>query len=92
MDAPDEDRADADAAAKLVRNEQRKLTATYLNVVAGSFFTAGVAAPIAAAVFGIAGSGAPIGTLTVVVGTTIFVASSVTIHFVARTLLRSLEP
>lgn len=74
-----------------VRQERTKLTASYLNTIAGSLFTAGVAAPIAAAVFGFAGAGARIDALTLVLGSAIFLACSVILHIAARALLERLS-
>jgi hypothetical protein len=76
----------------LVRNEQAKLTANYLNAAAGSFFAAGVVAPLAAAVFGLTGAGSPVGTLTLAMGAMIFFVVSVALHFAARYVLRGLKP
>jgi len=56
----------------LVGNERRKPTATHLNTMAGGLFTAGVAAPIGAAVFGFTGAGSPVGALTLFGGGTTF--------------------
>ncbi len=75
-----------------VRQERTKLTASYLNTIAGSLFTAGVAAPIAAAVFVFTGAGARIDALTLVLGSAIFLACSVILHFAARALLKRLSP
>lgn len=81
-----------EAEAKLVRNEQAKLTASYLNTVASAFFGAGVVAPLAAAVFGLTGSGKPVSTLTLAIGILIFFLGSVAIHFAARMILKGLKP
>ena len=56
----------------LIHNERTKLTANYLNTAATGFFGAGVVAPLAAAVFGLAGPGSLISTLTLVLGILIF--------------------
>lgn len=40
----------------LIPNERTKLTAAYLNTAANGLFTAGVVAPLVAAVFGISES------------------------------------
>jgi len=75
----------------LVGNERRKLTAAYLNTMAGGLFTAGVAVPIAAAVFGFTGAGVPVGALTLLGGTTMFLAVSVGLHLAARSALKGLQ-
>ena len=74
-----------------IPNEQRKLTAAYLNTAAGGLFTAGVVAPLVAAVFGISGpSGGP-SALTLVIGVAIFLGASGAVHWVARTILRGMQ-
>jgi hypothetical protein len=75
----------------LVYNERAKLTANYLNGAAGSFFAAGVVAPLAAAVFGLAGPGTPVSTLTLALGVLIFFAVSIGLHFAPRYVLKSLK-
>ncbi len=50
-------------ARKLVTNERTKLTATCLNPVAGGLLTAGIVAPLVAAVFGL-GTGPHLSALT----------------------------
>lgn len=75
-----------------VKTERIKLTAAYLNTMAGGFFTAGVAAPIAAAVFGISGPAGNLSALTVTVGALIFLAGSLALHAAARYILKGLEP
>ena len=74
-----------------VGQERTKLTASYLNTIAGSLVTAGVAAPIAAAVFGFAGAGTRIDALTLVLGSAIFLGCSVILHIAARALLKKLS-
>jgi hypothetical protein len=80
-----------DTAHKLVRNERTKLTATYLNTAAGGLFTAGVVAPLVAAVFGL-GTGPHLSALTLVLGIAIFLAASGSLHLAARTVLKGLKP
>ena len=83
---------DEAAQAKAVHNERIKLTAGYLNTAAGGMFTAGVIAPLVAAVFGVAGpSGGP-GALTLLFGVAIFIGCSVGLHLLARTVLKGLRP
>ncbi len=75
-----------------IDNERIKLTASYVNTMAGAFFTAGVVAPLAAAVFGLAGPGSPVPTLTLAIGVTIFLAVSVGLHLAARFVIKGLKP
>lgn len=75
-----------------VRAERTKLTAAYLNTIAGGLFTAGVVAPLAAATFGVAGAGGHISALTLAVGVTIFLVCSVGVHALARFVLKGLQP
>ncbi len=85
--------SDTDAAHdKLVRTERVKLTATYLNTAAGGLFTAGVVAPVAAAVFGVTAAGSHIGPLTLLLGVTMFLGCSVGLHALARMVLKGLKP
>jgi cation transporter-like permease len=76
----------------LVPNEQAKLTASYLNAAAASFFAAGVVAPLAAAVFGLTGTASSISALTLAGGVLIFFVVSVALHIAARHILRGLKP
>ena len=76
-------------SASLIFNERIKLTAAYLNA-AGSCFTAGVVAPLAAALFGVGGPAIPL--LTLGVGVLIFLGASVGLHALGRTVLRRLQP
>jgi len=70
--------SDLNATDKLVRNERLKLTAPWLNTLAGASMTAGVIAPIAAALFGVAA--APIQMLTLGFGVLIFSLVGVGLH------------
>ena len=74
-----------------VRIERTKLTAGYVNAAAGSLLTAGVVAPIAAALWGFGPSGS-VSALTLVTWATIFLAMSVAAHAAARYILRGVEP
>ncbi len=76
----------------LIHNERTKLTAAYLNTAASSFFGAGVVAPLAAAVFGLAGPGSPVSTLTLGFGILIFLVASIVIHLAARYVFKGLKP
>lgn len=64
----------------LIRNEQTTLTAGYLNAGASACPSAGVVAPIAAAVFGVTGPGGPVPTLTTVIGVSKFLVGSILLH------------
>lgn len=75
----------------LIANERTKLTATYLNTAAGGLFTAGVVAPLVAAVFGIGPAGEA-GALTLVLGVTIFLIVSGALHAAACSVLKGLKP
>lgn len=82
----------AGADATLVRNEQLKLTAGYLNTGATMLFGAGVVVPLAAAVYGLSGSGGLVGPLTLGIGLTTSFAVNALFHLAARavpTRLRS---
>ena len=76
----------------LIPNERTKLTAAYLNTAAGGLFTAGVVAPLVAVVFGISGPTGIPSALTLVIGVAIFFGASVTLHLVARVVLKGLKP
>ncbi len=75
----------------LTHNERIKLTATYLNTAAGSCLTAGVIAPLAAAVFGLTGGAAPLSRLTLPIGVTMFLFVSLGLHLAARYALGGLR-
>ena len=72
--------------SKAARNEQLKLTATYLNGIAIAFITVGVLAPMVGLLTGaltsaLAGAVLAVGCIVISLG----------IHFVARQTLRRLE-
>ena len=69
----------------LIRNEQTKLTATYLNGIATALFGIGGLAPTLAYVFGSI-SGRPLLAIAAIV----CVVISVCLHVVARRILRGL--
>jgi hypothetical protein len=71
---------------KLVRNEQAKLTATYINGLAIGIFAVGAFAPVAN--FAAAGQAGGWPLFLLVVGCLL---SSVALHYVARWMLRKLE-
>ena len=76
----------------VIANERTKLTAAYLNTAAGGLFTAGVVAPLVAAVFGIAGPIGGASALTLLLGVTIFLMASAALHAAARSVLKGLKP
>lgn len=76
----------------LIHNERAKLTATYLNTAAGGLFGAGFVAPIAAAVFGVAGPAGAVPTLTLGLGALIFLGASLALQVAARYVLKGLKP
>lgn len=74
----------------LIHNEKTKLLATALNTAAGSSFTVGVLAPMAASFYNFNGSaGAPLA--TIVLGTFLWLASAVALHISARYVLGGLK-
>ncbi|GJE58982.1 hypothetical protein [Methylobacterium trifolii] len=75
-----------------VRIERIKLTANDLNTAAGGLFTAGVVAPLAAAVFGVTGPAGGLSALTLVLGVAIFLCASVALHAAARLVPKGLGP
>lgn len=81
-----------DAARRQIANERTKLTATYLNTAAGGLFTAGVVAPLVAAVFGLGAAAGNLRALTLVLGVAIFLLASGALHLAARTVLKGLKP
>ena len=76
---------------KATRNERTKLAANYLSPIAGALFTAGVAAPAVAAVFGVTGSFSPVPTLTLAVGVSTFLGASIDAHLLAQRVLKRLR-
>jgi hypothetical protein len=73
---------------KLVRNEQNKLTATYLNGIAVALFAVGGFAPLANFVAGSLSNGFLVLSLLFFAGC---VALSGALHYFARSILRRLE-
>lgn len=71
--------------------ERIKLLANFLNTLGTSLFTVGVAAPLAAAVFGFGGATYPFNPLTLAIAMPMFLAASVSVHIVARYILRGLS-
>jgi hypothetical protein len=74
---------------KTVRNERRKLTASWFNAIATALLAAGLFAPAASQIYGF-GSNSADKTL-VVISSTICVAVSLTLHLIGRQLLGGLE-
>lgn len=73
-----------------VRNEQTKLLANALNTAATSSFTVGVLAPIAAAIYTSTGAAIPL--RVILFAAAIWFSVAVTLHLLARRVLRSLRP
>lgn len=71
----------------LVRNEQAKLTANYLNGVAIALFAVGGLAQVLSLLNGDRGP-----TPLMFVGIGICIVASTALHFIARRILRGLEP
>ena len=74
---------------KTVRNERRKLTASWLNAIATALVAAGGFAPVASQIYGF-GSNRADQTL-VLISSAVCVAASLGLHLVARQLLGGLE-
>jgi hypothetical protein len=74
---------------KTVRNERRKLTASWLNAIATALVAAGVFAPVASQIYGF-GSNRADQTL-VLVSSAVCVAMSLVLHLSGRQLLGGLE-
>jgi hypothetical protein len=74
---------------KTVRNERRKLTASWLNAIATALVAAGVFAPVASQIYGF-GSNRPDQTL-VLISSAVCVAVSLVLHLSGRQLLGGLE-
>ncbi|MBP1804524.1 hypothetical protein [Rubellimicrobium aerolatum] len=71
----------------LVRNEQAKLTATFLNGVAIALFAVGTLTPVLSILYG---DRRP--TLLILVGIAVCIVASGALHFGARRLLKGLVP
>ncbi len=74
----------------LIHNERTKLTAAWLNALAGAASAAGVIAPLAAAFYGVAS--APANGALLLAGVTIWLFAGIGLHFAARYVLRNLKP
>ncbi|SFL97819.1 hypothetical protein [Methylobacterium pseudosasicola] len=78
----------AEERRKVVANERAKLTASYVNTVAGSVFGIGGLAPIFAVLYA---AGTPSVPVWVVIGISLVCsAASVSLHIAARRYLREL--
>lgn len=71
----------------MIRNEQTKLLATYLNGIAIAVFAVGSLAPVFSNIYGSSGPSALLAFTSV-----ICLFTSATIHLIARRVLRRLEP
>jgi hypothetical protein len=74
---------------KTVRNERRKLTASWLNAIATALVAAGVFAPVASQIYGF-GSNRADQTL-VLISSAVCVAVSLILHLSGRQVLGGLE-
>jgi hypothetical protein len=73
----------------LVRNEQRKLSATWCNTLATAVITAGTFAPLAAIFYGLAPASVDYDHLRAFAG--VCLVSGIILHFLGRFLLKRLE-
>jgi hypothetical protein len=74
----------------LIHNEKTKLLATALNAAAGSCFTVGVLAPMAAAFYNLKASAGP-SLATIIIGAVVWLSSSAALHLAARHVLGGLK-
>lgn len=74
----------------LVHNERIKLTASWLNALAGAAAGAGVIAPLAAAFYGVAK--APVSAAALAIGVIVWLFVGIGLHLAARHVLRNLKP
>ncbi|CAJ0885383.1 hypothetical protein AMST5_03610 [freshwater sediment metagenome] len=72
----------------LIHNERLKLRATLLNTAAGSSFTVGVVAPIAAAYYSAATTP---GLWTIVLGVVMWILTAIVLHLSASHILGGLR-
>jgi hypothetical protein len=73
---------------KTVRNERRKLTASWLNAVATALMTAGVFAPVASQIYGFAAI--RVDNALVFISSAVCAAVSLGLHLIGRQLLGGL--
>lgn len=71
----------------MIHNEQTKLTATYLNGVAIAVFAVGGLAPVFSSLYGTTGP-----TNFLLAMSVVCFLASLSLHWIARTILRRLEP
>jgi hypothetical protein len=74
---------------KTVRNERRKLTASWLNAVATALMAAGVFAPVASQIYGFGSNRAD--KSLVLISSVVCVTLSLGLHLTTRLLLGGLE-
>jgi hypothetical protein len=74
---------------KTVRNERRKLTASWLNAIATALMAAGVFAPVASQIYGFGSNRAD--KSLVLISSVVCVTLSLGLHLTARLLLGGLE-
>ena len=74
----------------LIHNESTKLTATWLNTLAAATVATGVIAPMVALVFGVPTSAA-ISAAAFVIATVIWLGLGMSLHLLARAVLRRLQ-
>lgn len=74
----------------LIHNERTKLTAAWLNTLAGAAAAGGVIAPLAAVFYGVAN--APVGVRALLAGVAIWLLVGIGLHIAARHVLRNLKP
>jgi hypothetical protein len=74
---------------KTVRNERRKLTASWLNAVATALMAAGVFAPVASQIYGFGSNRAD--KSLVLISSVVCVTLSLGLHLIGRQLLGGLE-
>jgi hypothetical protein len=74
---------------KTVRNERRKLTASWLNTIATALMAAGVFAPAASQIYGFGPS--RVDQTLVLISSTVCLAVSLILHFGGRQVLGGLE-
>ena len=74
---------------KTVRNERRKLTASWLNTIATALMAAGVFAPAASQIYGFGPS--RVDQTLVLISSAVCLAVSLVLHFSGRQVLGGLE-
>jgi hypothetical protein len=74
---------------KTVRNERRKLTASWLNAIATALMAAGVFAPVASQIYGFGPN--RVDQTLVLISSTVCAAASLILHSIGRQVLGGLE-